>query len=225
MRAFLTSSVLAAFAMGTPVPVAAQPAAPAGRIELAGGVGWIGRSAFGSQDANETTSSAGTLRLFGASTELAAAPDVEARFAVRLTRAIDLEANGSYGRPELRIRIQNDSELTAAPAALRSSIHQFTAGGDVVVYPGWSIGSRGRAFVSAGAAYVRQLENDGALIVSGLAVDAGGGVKWLLASRAGRLKGLGVRVDARALVRRKGVALDDRMHISPAVGGSVFLRF
>src|SRR5262245_40187824 len=212
--------------MGASAPAAAQSAAsPAGRFEIAGGAAWIGRASFGSQDANETTSSDGTLRLFAGSTELAAAPDVEARFAVRLTPAIDLEARGSYGRPELRIRIRDDSELTPAPDALTSTIQQFTAGGGIVVYPGWSIGARGRAFVAAGAAYVRQLENDGALIVSGTAVDAGGGVKWLLASRAGRLKGLGVRIDARAMIRRKGVALDDRTHVAPAVGAALFLRF
>jgi hypothetical protein len=209
-RAARICAAALSIAIGLVSSAAAQPA-QAGRIEVAVGAGWTGRTAFGTQDASETTSTAGTFRLFGASTELAGAPDVE--------------ATGSYAKPELRTTIQNDSELTPPPAALTSPVSQFTAGGAVVLYPGWSVGSRGRAFVEGGAAYLRQLENDGALIVTGLSMDAGGGVKWLLASRGGRLKGLGVRVDARAVVRRNGIAIDGGTHVSPSVSGAFFVRF
>jgi hypothetical protein len=39
------------------------------------------------------------------------------------------------------------------------------------------------------------------------------------------LKATGVRVDARAVVRRDGVAFAGGAHTAPAVGGSFFVRF
>ena len=48
----------------------------------------------------------------------------------------------------------------------------------------------------------------------------------LLFSRPhGLFNAIGVRVDARAIVRTKGVAFDDGGHTSPAVGVSAFVRF
>ena len=53
-----------------------------------------------------------------------------------------------------------------------------------------------------------------------------GGVKYLLASRPTRpLKGLGARLDVRALVRSKGIAFDGGHYTSPAIGASLFVRF
>jgi len=213
--------------VGPGVPAArAQSAAP-GRIEVAGGAGWIGHVPLGSQAANETTASGGSFGLFTSSTELAAAPDLEVRVGVRLTQAIDVEATGSYMKPELRTRIGTDAETSNAPLTVTAPIHQFVVGGDLVLYPGVSwFGSRARLFVAVGGGYLRQLENDGAIVATGMTVDAGGGVKWLLKSRpVGKWKGVGVRIDARALVRRKGVAFDDSAHVSPSVAASLFVRF
>ena len=56
----------------------------------------------------------------------------------------------------------------------------------------------------------------------------GGGVKVPLVARAAgpnRVKQIGVRVDAGALVRMAGVTLDDRAHVAPAVAASLFVRF
>jgi len=51
-------------------------------------------------------------------------------------------------------------------------------------------------------------------------------VKWLLFARPrGLVNAMGLRVDARAVVRTKGVAFDDGGHASPAVGASAFVRF
>ena len=78
----------------------------------------------------------------------------------------------------------------------------------------------------SGAGYLRELENGGTLVVTGRTYDAGAGMKFALASRrTGWWKGIGVRVDARAVVRQKGVTLDGRAHTSPAVGAALFVRF
>jgi hypothetical protein len=220
--------VLAAVAGPGARTVRAQPAAVSpGRIEVALGAGWVGQITLGSRDAQETTGTGGAFRLFASSTALAGAPDLEARVALRVTRAVDIEATGSYMKPDLRTRIDTDTELTNAMLTLTAPVHQFVVGGDLVLYPGVSwFGSRARLFVAAGGGYLRQLENDGALVVTGLTVDAGGGVKWLFKSRsAGWWKGLGARIDARALIRKNGVAFDDQVHVAPDVAASLFVRF
>jgi len=64
------------------------------------------------------------------------------------------------------------------------------------------------------------------LLETGRYFQVGGGVKGFLVSRSqGFINGLGVRLDVQALVRRDGVAFDDRGHASPSVGASAFVRF
>jgi hypothetical protein len=187
---------------------------------------WIGRAAFGSRDANETTGTGGTFRLFTSSSELASAPGVEAHVGVRVMRALEAEASGSYTRPALRVTAADDVELSNAPLTISDTIQQFTVGGAALWYPRVPhAGGRIRPFVRGGAGYLRQVENNGALVVTGRTYEAGGGVKFLLTSReTGWWKGIGARLDARALARIRGVTLDARAHVSPSVSASIFLR-
>jgi hypothetical protein len=197
-----------------------------GRIELAIGPLWVGRQALGSGDANETTATGGTLALFSTSTELSSAIGVEARVGVRLSRAFEAEALGTYAAPQIRTQISNDFE-GAAPVTATEIIRQFTVGGGVVWYvrPARSP-SRLAPFATAGAGYLRQLHESGTLVETGRFYQFGGGVKYLFVSRPGsRLKGIGARIDVRALVRQQGVAFDTGPHLSPAVGASLFARF
>ena len=81
-------------------------------------------------------------------------------------------------------------------------------------------------FVEGGAGYLRQLYDTRALVETGQTFHAGGGVNFTALSRQGRrVRALGLRVDVQALVRTKGVALDNRAHVSPAAGASLFVRF
>jgi hypothetical protein len=203
-----------------------RPVQP-GRVEVSIGPVWIGRASFGSRDGTETTGSGGTFRLFTTSSELASAGGLEARFAVRLTRAFEAELRGSFSEPELRITAESDVEPSNAPKVASDAIRQFIVGGAIVWYPsGPRLGARARLFVSGGAAYLRQLENRGTLIVTGSAYDVGGGMKYALKSGdSGRLKAIGARFDVGAKIRARGIALDDRAHTSPFLAASVYLRF
>jgi hypothetical protein len=149
---------------------------------------------------------------------------VEGRVGWRLARALTAEARASFGPPELRIAVSNDVE--GAPSATVSErVRQFTIGGALV----WNvpIGSpRVSPFAAAGGGYLRQLHESATLVQTGRYYDVGGGVTVMLLSRAAsRLKGIGVRVDARAIVRVKGVAFDDSPRAAPAAGASLFVRF
>ena len=196
-------------------------------MEVSIGPVWIGRASFGSRDADETTGSGGTFRLFTTSSELAAASGVEGRVAVRLTRAFEAEARASYSQPELRITAASDAESSNAPKTATGVIRQFIVGGAVVWYPSLPrLGPRARLFVSAGAGVMRQLESGGTVVETGSAYDVGGGLKYALKSRdTGGLKGIGARMDAGAKVRARGVTLDDRAHASPFLAASIYLRF
>ncbi len=209
--------------LSSAAPARAQDAVADGRIDISGGVVWSGSMKLGNAAATETAPS-GRLTLFSTSTELAAASAVEARVGVRLTSLFEVEASSSYGRPTLRIAVSGDVE-NGAPTTATDMLRQITIDGAVVTNL-----SRSRAvrravpFVIVGAGYLRQLHEGDTLAVGGQRYFAGGGVKLLL-SRPHRLKGLGVRAEARALAQRKGVAFDDRLHTSPVVAASVFVRF
>jgi hypothetical protein len=205
----------------------AQPASgDPGRFEVSVGSLWIGHEPLGSNSANETTSSGGTRALFTTSTDLASAGGVEGRVSVRVWRAIDIEVEASYGKPQLKTSISGDVEGAAALTATET-LRQITVGAGVV----WNVprrlwGGRLVPFATAGGGYLRQLHENDVLIDTGRYFQIGAGVKVPLLSSSRRfVKGVGARVDARAIVRSKGVDFDGARHASPAIGVAVFVGF
>jgi hypothetical protein len=202
----------------------AQTAADRGRFEIAAGVLWSGPLSLGAAPATEVAPS-GRFTLFSTSTELTAAAGIEARVGVRLTPMIEVEGSSSYAQPRLQSAISGDAENGASLTA-SESLRQFTVNGAAVVnITRWRIGSRATPFALAGGGYLRELHEGNTLAVTGQTFFAGGGVKYLLVSRPHRLKGVGVRADVRALVRRKGVAFDTALRTSAAFAASLFVRF
>jgi hypothetical protein len=207
---------------------AQSPSADAGRLEVSAGAVRIGRASFGRRDADETTGSgSGTFRLFSSSSELTGVSGLAARVGIKIVRQLDLEASGTYSTPELRTHVNSDSEVSNTPIVATVPVQQFTIAGAVVWYPpAPRVGSRTRLFARSGFGRERHLEDRGALVVDGHLFEVGGGVKIAVASRSrGWWKGIGARFDALALVRGNGVTFDNRTHVSPAMGGSVYVRF
>ena len=207
--------------------MAQAPSTPApGRIEASVGGVWMGHQALGETSANETTGTGTSLKIFTASTDLGSARGVEGRIAVRLWRSLAAEVDASYAKPPLTITLANDIE-NAPSVTAAETMQQLTVGAGVV----WSLPQRFATarlapFAMAGGGYLRQVHEDGTLIETGRYYQFGGGVKYLLWSRPrGILNAAGARLDARAILRARGVAFDDRGHASPAVGASVFIRF
>jgi hypothetical protein len=126
----------------------------------------------------------------------------------------------------LKVTISNDIE-SAAPITAAETMQQYTVGAGVLWYVPVRGGRRRIApFATAGGGYLRQLHQGGTLLERGQYYQAGGGLKYLILSRAdGRLNAIGARIDVRALVRVKGVASDNRGHTAPSVGAAVFVRF
>src|SRR5439155_23156709 len=85
-----------------------RPARRAPTRELDVGVAWIGRTSFGSSNANLTNGSGGNVPLFTTATELGAGAAIEARLGYQLTRRLRAEAGGSWLRSELRTQTSGD---------------------------------------------------------------------------------------------------------------------
>ena len=186
------------------------------RFEVGGGVRFVGPEALGRVDANETNPGGGSFRLFTADSTLHALVGLEARFGVRVTPALRLEATGSYGASDLNVKLNSDAE-GAADVTASERVRQFTLEGAAVIeLTSWRFGARSMPFLSGGAGYVRALHEDRVLVDEGALWFAGGGVDLLFGST-------GLRFDARALFQR-GV-INDGVHVSPALGASVFMRF
>jgi hypothetical protein len=205
---------------------AQPPSAIPGRLELGVGPLWTGAQPLGSRDANLTTGTGSTLRLFSSASDVRPVAGFEGRVSVKLTRAIEVEALASYGTPRLRTRISNDSENSAG-VAVTESVQQYTVGAGVIWYAAARRpGARAHPFVAAGVSYLRQLHEGATLVATGQTYHLGGGAKVLLASRPRKiLKVLGVRLDVRAIVRSKGITFDGRRSVSPAAAASLFVRF
>jgi hypothetical protein len=201
-------------------------AAP-GRIEVAAGPWWIGATSVGSRDATLTAADGSRFRLFSTSSELASASGAEVRVGARLARVLDAEVAASYMVPQLTTGITADTE-NGAPTTGFEAIKQITIEGAAVIYLPRRLGPHLVPFVTGGGGYLRQIHERQTFIQTGRVYHVGGGIKVPLVSRAAArtwVKQIGVRVDARALIRTAGVTLDDRAHVAPALGASLFARF
>jgi hypothetical protein len=206
-------------------PARAQSAVQPGRIEIAVGARRTGGLSIAAGDATETTPSGTAFRLFTASTTLASATSFEARVGVRITRRLEAQLSGGYGTPQLRISVSNDIENGAAVTSTER-LQQFTVRGGAV----WSLSPLGRwgfaPFVTAEAGYLRELHEANTLVQSGRVFEIGGGAKYPFTSNGRRrFKQIGARLDARAVLRANGAAFDHSLHVAPAVGASLYLRF
>ena len=225
MRRPAAIALLTLFVCSLPVRAAhAQPATGPGRFEVSIGSLWIGHQPLGAADANETTPSGGQLKIFTTSSELTTVFGVEGRAAVRVLPSLEVEFEGSYGHPELRVAISGDSEGAAAATAV-DTVQQFTIGGGAVWYLP-PLTPRLSPFITGGVGQLRQMHQDRISLQTGFYYQVGGGVKYFFFSRpSGFFNAFGLRADLRALVRTKGVAFDDGGHTSPGAGVSAFARF
>jgi len=198
-----------------------------GRITVSAGVWWMGEMPVGSMDATETGGVAPVrYRLFATDTSLAPSIGVDTAVGLRLSRVIDTELSASYGAPELRTRIRADAEGIPDTEAVEA-VGQLAIEASLLVHvTPWSLFGRATPFVSVGGGYLRQLHEGRTLAETGAIYHAGGGVTIMLRSGGrGVLKGAGLRADARAIVRKGGVAFDDDARVTPALEAAWFVRF
>lgn len=198
----------------------AQPAGSPGRIDVALGGLWMGRPPSITSDANETTSAASAFRLFTTSTTLGAMTAGEIHVGLHIGENLEVFGAGSLGSRQLSIAASADSE-NAAPVTATERLRQFTFTGGAL----WFFSqSRIAPFLSLEAGNLRELHEDKALLETGRVYMLGGGVNVPLSTLSDGDIGIGVRLNARGVMRSSGFLVGSKK-ISPAAGVSLFVRF
>jgi hypothetical protein len=203
----------------------AQGPEPSGAVDLAVGLQWTGGTTIGRMDATETSPGGGRYQLFATRSTLAPATGIDGSLGVRLSRAIEVGVASSFARSSLRTQISSDVE-GIPDVEVAEDVTQLTVEGAIVVRLSWRPLGRARPFVGAGAGYLRQMHEGRTLIETGSTAHVRIGLDYLLhADGRGAVKAMGLRLDARAVLRSGGVQFDDRVRVAPAVGASLFARF
>jgi hypothetical protein len=162
--------------------------------------------------------------LLRAESELERRVGGELRVALALTRALAIEAGGSYAAPQLGVTISADPEL-AAGVALSERVSQYAVDVSAVYQLPLSIGRRVRPYALGGGGYLRQLHEGRVLVETGSTMHAGGGVQyWLRGGRADS-RSLGARGEIRYIRRVGAIEFEDKARSFPAVSILAFFTF
>jgi hypothetical protein len=209
-----------------PAAVAAAQSPPPGRFDVSGGFRWTGGMFVGEQDATETAPNSSRYRLFSTRTTLAPAPGLEGRVAVRVSRLVDAAFSTAFSRSDLKTSVTSDVEGFPDVEAAESVTQVAVEGAALINLPSLAWSERALPFVTAGGGLVRHLHEGRTLAETGAIYHVGAGLTYVLASSAASaVKSSGLRFDARAVIRRNGVAFADGSHLSAAFGVSFFGRF
>ncbi|HEY2432136.1 MAG TPA: outer membrane beta-barrel protein [Vicinamibacterales bacterium] len=207
------SGIAALLCLCVAAPVLAQS-----RIEFGFGVSWSGGFDAGGADAQLTRNPAtgsSPLTLFSTTSRVEAALAMTASAGLYLTRHFEIEATADYSRPVLTTAISGDFEqATGDTAESRSKL--LVAGGSVLYHFG---AARLTPFVFGGAGWLRQLDEDNAILVTGGELHGGAGVKYRL-NRHFALRG-----DGGVSAREKSLSFDESRRIQPRASGGILYRW
>jgi hypothetical protein len=196
-----------------------------GRLEVAAAARWMGPIDFPGRPADETTLGGGTRPLFDSATTLEGSVGGSGLVGLRLSRAFQVEFTFGYNPTSLRTQITSDAE-GIRDLAVDAPVTQLLMEGGVVVRPTAWGGGRLVPFLTAGAGYLRQLNDGRTLVETGRSYYVGGGLYYERATAGRRrLKASGIRIDVRGQVLQEGVAPDDTPRVAPAVAAGLFVRF
>lgn len=218
-----TAALSAALLIGPATSLLAQvvsaPRPP--RFEISGGGLFVGGYSAGERSADITANQTGgpAYTLFKSKTRVDSAPGFEARLGFRVSRLLTIEGGAFMARPKLSTRLTADIE-GAPEATVTEDLSVYIIDAAVLASFG-AESSRVMPFVRAGAGYVRELHQDNALVETGWAIHAGGGVTFWMNPR----QTVGVRADARVYFVSGGIDLDGGRRTQGAGGAAVVLAF
>ena len=204
--------------------VSAEAQSGGSRWEAAAGAVWIGAVGLGESAATLERPGGGTFELFRTETSQDQGLGVAAAVSFYPSSRLALEASFSYARPGVSTHVTADAE--DAPAVTSTiGLQQYLVEGSARWYFGRSLGAF-RPFARAGAGWLRQLDEGSAHVEDGASVHAGAGLDRAFLERSrGKLKRVGLRIDARVMGRKGGIDIDDGMRVGAAAGALVFFGF
>lgn len=213
---------IAAFVLIAASPAGAQ--ARKGSWEIAPGAVWFSGIDLGSSTATLERPGGGEFDLFTTETRITPGFGAGATIAYFFRPRLAFEAGFSYARPGAATRVDDDAE--DAPAVTADvGLQQYLIEGNLRWYlvrmrGGW------RPFIRGGGGYLRQLDDSNAHVETGSIAHVGLGGDRALRDRAtGRLRRIGVRLDARVQGRSGGFDVDDKLRIGLAAGAAMFFGF
>jgi hypothetical protein len=195
---------------GDPLPARTGGQHEPDRFELTVLGGVAGGGELGEGGASLLTNevpTGGTTSLFTTRARIDAAPVVEGRFGVRLSRRLWIEAGAAYSHPTFAVDIAADIEGAPDVTAL-ATLTQLVA--DAGLQYRWN-GRRFQPFVMGGTGYLRQLDEPRTTADTGWVAYGGGGMLMRVSTRPdGFLRHLAFRGDVRVLWFRDGIILTDQ---------------
>jgi hypothetical protein len=201
------------------VPIAPRPAS-AQSIEVGVAFAFTGGYGAGSAAANETrnpSTGSAPLTLFQTDSHVLSAPGVSVHAGMSVTRRLFVLGDFQYSRPRLRTHLSADFE-GAPDTNAYTTVSSYLFGGGVEYR---FAAGKWVPFVSGGAGQVREVPKGGDVLTS-VDIHAGGGVRRALTH--GRHP-LGLRGEALATFRSRGVGFDSNHHVVPSVSAGVTWRF
>lgn len=214
--------LMAVITLSVASPAVAQ--ARKGSWEIAPGAVWFSGIDLGSSAATLERPGGGEFDLFTTETRIKSAFGAGATISYFLRPRLALEAGVSYARPNAATRVDDDAE--GAPAVTAGiGLQQYLIEGNLRWYlsrprAGW------RPFIRGGGGYLRQLDDSNAHVETGSLAHAGIGADRVFRDRAaGRLRRIGLRLDARVQGRSGGFDVDDKLRIGAAAGAAMFFGF
>jgi hypothetical protein len=211
--AAILAMVGASDAAAQPAP---RPPVRVPRVEIGGGIGWVGQSEVGTRDATFTGNLPGEepdrVTLFQVNGRTRSGPVASGWIGVNLTGAWAVEGVLHYSRPKLSADIRADVEGAPNLTVVASSFTQTLIEGNVLYHF-----NRARfdnehtvPFVLIGAGSLRQTNSDEGIDEVGQIYQAGVGFKWTARIDARRrARGIGLRLDVRYVLRDGGVDFSD----------------
>lgn len=226
MRAHARSLLIAIGLLGMATMASAQAnrtVSRAPRFTVSGGLLVNGGYDLGDRVAElrgNGVSNPAPFTLFRADGSLGRVVGVDGRFAYRLSRALSVEAGGTWSEPHVDVTIAQDAE-NSGTTLVSETVAQYTVDfGAVVGLPLLRQGSRLRPYAIGGAGYLRQLHEDRLIVETGHTIFGGGGIQYTLRTSA-RGRSLGVRGEGRFVRRVGGIDFEDksRTHASLSLLG------
>lgn len=209
------------------VLVAAAPAsaqARKGSWEAAAGAVWFSGADLGTAEATLETPGGGEFVLFRTETSLDSGIGAAAAVTFFATDRLAIEAGFSYARPGVSTRVTGDAE-GGAEVTSTIGLQQYLIEGSARWYLARSFG-KARPFLHAGAGYLRQLDEQSAHVETGRVLHAGAGVDRAFVERGqGRVRRIGLRLDARVVARSGGIDVDDATRLGGAANAVIFFGF
>lgn len=194
--------------------VAQPPERTAPRWEIGVPVGFDGGTHLGGRDARLIANGPGATTdsfiLFRTASELGPSWHLGVRVSYRAARTLSVEGSLTVARPAIETRVVGDVEA-AGMAVVEGRVWRYLTEVGIVAHPPRWRFAMGRAapFLAAGIGYLRELHEGRTLVETGRSISAGGGLKYVLLARAGRVvEAVGVQTRGRLVWLDGGADLD-----------------